>query len=72
MTLTQTTFPLYVRCALETFSAHGERTKARLCELLDFFFKSTGQLQTDERSSLETMAVAYAKQRWQLGAVDGF
>ncbi|ENZ77708.1 MULTISPECIES: hypothetical protein [Ralstonia] len=72
MTLSQSTFPLYVRCALETFASHGERTKARLKDLLDFFFRSTGQSQSDERTSIETVALEYAKQRWQLGALEGF
>jgi hypothetical protein len=72
MTVSQTTFPLYIRCALEAFARSGERTKARLRELLDFYFRSSGQQASVENSAVENAAIAYAKNYFNLGAAEGF
>ncbi|CAB3754543.1 hypothetical protein [Paraburkholderia humisilvae] len=72
MTISQTTYPLYVRCALEVFALSGARTKARLRELLDFYFRSAGEPLGSERSAVENTAIVFAKNYWSLGAAEGF
>lgn len=72
MTVSQTTFPLYIRCALEVFSLSVARTKARLRELLDFYFRSAGEPLGRERSAVEDTAMSFASSYWNLGAAEGF
>lgn len=72
MTVSQTTFPLYIRCAFEVFALSGARTKVRLRELLDFYFRSAGEPLGRERGAVEDTAMTFAKTYWNLGVAEGF
>ncbi|ABO59834.1 MULTISPECIES: hypothetical protein [Caballeronia] len=64
--------PIAARCALETFAASGERSKGRLFELLDHYFRATGLSGDENRKVYEDSVVQIAVKRFSLGASEGF
>lgn len=72
MSTSPANMPLPARCALEIFGSSGDRTKARLQDLLDHFFRVYAMSDDPDRMEIYESAFTYARRRYLLGESEGF